>query len=245
MYRRGMSWHIARLAAFDIETTGVDYEHDRIVTAAVHLVGDDRESESFDWLVNPGIEIPAGATAVHGVTNEQAQAEGQDPSQAVDEITDLLAKQLAAGIPIVAFNARFDLTILDREARRNGLEPLVDRVGGPEALLVVDPLIIDKQLDRFRKGKRTLDAVCEQYGVPLDNAHAAGDDALAAARLAWKLGEKYDELSGVELADLHSQQTQWATAQAESLEEYFRGRGRDEHVERAWPVVPVGAAKPA
>ncbi len=58
-----MSWRLGRLAAFDIETTGVDYESDRVVTAAVSLLGDDRPVENHEWLVNSGIVIPAGATA--------------------------------------------------------------------------------------------------------------------------------------------------------------------------------------
>jgi DNA polymerase-3 subunit epsilon len=73
-----------RLAAFDIETTGIDCESDRIVTAAVTLAGGGRPLESHAWLVDPGIEIPAGATAVHGVSTERARAEGRSPAEAVE-----------------------------------------------------------------------------------------------------------------------------------------------------------------
>jgi DNA polymerase III epsilon subunit-like protein len=53
-------------------------------------------------------------------------------------------------------------------------------------------MVIDKHLDRFRKGRRTLAAICEAYGVdlPADEAHTAGADALAACRAAWVLGAK-------------------------------------------------------
>lgn len=234
-----MGWHDGRLAAFDTETTGVDYEFDRIVTAAVSVVGGGLPAESSAWLVDPGIEIPEGAIAVHGITNERAQAEGQDADEAVEEIVAALAEQLLAGVPIVAFNARFDLTILDREARRYGLEPLVERVGGPEGLLVIDPLVLDKQFDRYRRGKRTLGAVCEHYRVRLDEAHAANADALAAARVAWRFGQRIEELRETELAVLRDRQIVWAAEQAESLETYFRGQGKDERVERVWPFVPA------
>src|SRR4051794_3644780 len=63
---RLMSWQHGRLVAFDIETTGVRPTVDRIVTAAVAVVGGGLPSEHHDWLVDPGVEIPAGATAVHG-----------------------------------------------------------------------------------------------------------------------------------------------------------------------------------
>jgi DNA polymerase-3 subunit epsilon len=236
-----MSWHARRLAAFDIETTGVDPESDRIVTAAISLVGDDRPTESHAWLVDPGVEIPAGATAVHGISTEQARAAGQDPAHAVEAITALLAGQLVTGVPVVAFNARFDLTTLDREARRHGVRPLVDRVGGAAGMLVVDPFVLDKHYDRFRRGKRTLGAVCEHYRIPLTAAHAADADALAAARVAYRLATRLPELRATALTALHLQQVGWAAEQAASLEDYFREQGRAERIERAWPVVPEPA----
>jgi DNA polymerase-3 subunit epsilon len=240
-----MSWHTGRLAAFDIETTGVDPDHDRIVTAAVSLVGDGQPSKHRSWLVDPEIEIPAGATAVHGITTEQARAEGQVSSEAVEEITAALAAQLLRGVPIIAFNARFDLTILDREAQRHGLERLLDRVGGAERMLVIDPYVLDKHFDRFRRGKRTLGAVCEHYRVRLDQAHAANADALAAARVAFRLATRVAELSAMDLQDLHREQVAWAAEQAASLEDYFRQQGREERVERVWPVVPAGLPRAA
>lgn len=226
-----------RLAAFDIETTGVDPQNDRIVTAAVSLLGDGRPSESHAWIVDPGVEIPAGATAVHGITNERAQAEGVETAEAVYEITALLADQLRQGVPVIAFNARFDLTTLDREARRHGIVPLIDRVG-PEGMLVIDPFVLDKQFDRFRRGKRTLGAVCEHYRVRLDAAHDANADAVAAARVAWRLAQAMQELREMELSLLHAQQIGWAAEQAASLEQYFREQGRHERIERDWPIVP-------
>ena len=240
-----MSWHRGRLAAFDIETTGVDTELDRIVTAAVSLVGGSQPSEHLSWLVNPGVEIPPGATAVHGITTDRARAEGRIAGEAVDEIAAALADQVDSGVPIIAFNARFDLTILDREAQRHGLRRLVDRVGGPESMVVIDPLVLDKHFDRFRRGRRTLSAVCDHYQVTLDQAHEANADALAAARVAFRLGARVAELGNIDLRVLHREQIVWAAEQAESLEDYFRRQGRIERVERVWPVVPASLARAA
>jgi len=240
-----MSWHTRRLAAFDLETTGIDSESDRIVTAAVSVVGDGLPSVFHAWLLDPGIPIPPGAAAVHGITTERARAEGRQPPAAVEQIVATLAEQLLQGVPVVAFNARFDLTCLDREARRHDIEPLVDRVGGEARMLVVDPYVLDKQVDRFRKGKRTLGAVCAHYNVPLDEAHASHADALAAARVAWRLGQAFTELSALDLPTLHRQQVGWAAEQAASFEDYLRRNGRDERIEPAWPIVPLRAPAPA
>jgi DNA polymerase-3 subunit epsilon len=233
-----MAWHERRMAAFDLETTGVDPERDRIVTAAVSLVGGGRPTERRGWLVDPGVEIPAGATAVHGVTTERARAEGRPAGEAIEEIVSLLADQQRWHVPVVAFNARFDLTTLDREALRHGVRPLAERVGGADRLLVLDPYVLDRQIDRFRRGKRTLGAVCEHYRVTLDAAHAAGEDAIAAARVAWRLARRFPELAAVDLADLHLRQAAWAAEQAASLEEWLQREGRAERCERAWPIVP-------
>lgn len=236
-----MSWHTRRLAAFDIETTGIDVERDRVVTAAVSVVGGGLATASRAWLVDPGVEIPEGASAVHGITTEQARRAGQDPADAVEEITALLTEQQLAGVPIVAFNARFDLTILDREARRHGVVPLVDRVGGYDRLCVVDPFVIDKQVDRYRRGRRTLTAVCEHHRIPLVGAHDANADALAAARVAWRMATTMVDIGGCELRRLHAQQVAWAAEQAATLQEHFAAQGRPERVEPAWPCVPVTA----
>lgn len=241
-----MTWNTRRMAAFDIETTGVDTSSDRIVTAAVSVVGPGVEPEHSDWLVNPGVEIPAGATAVHGITNERARADGVDAATAVEQITARLAALTLEGVPIVAFNARFDLSCLDAEARRYGVVPLVDRVGGPANLLVIDPFVLDKQHDRYRKGKRTLGAMCEHYRVPLHEAHTANADALAAARLAWRLSHQFPVIGGAELEALHALQVTWAAEQAESFEQYLRRQGKDERVERLWPLAtPVLDVAPA
>jgi DNA polymerase-3 subunit epsilon len=229
------NWHHGRLAAFDIESTGVDPQNDRIVTATVSVVGGGEPPVSTSWLADPGVEIPEGASRVHGVTTEQARAEGRPAAEVVGEIVEQLAQQVALGVPVVAFNARYDLTMLDREARRHGVVPLSDR-GSP--LYVVDPLIVDKELDKYRKGKRTLTAVCAVYDVELseDDAHAADADAIAAARVAWRLGERYSELT-LPLDQLQAAQVGWAAEQAASLEDYFRRQGKDEVVEREWPIV--------
>jgi DNA polymerase III subunit epsilon len=231
-------WCQGRLAAFDVETTGADPQAARIVTAAVSVVGGGVDAEHSTWLVDPGIEIPKEASDVHGVTTEQARRDGDPSAQAVDEMITTLALAVRAGVPIVIFNARYDLTVLDREARRNGLVPLTERY--PDCpLLVVDPLILDKHCDRYRKGKRTLGAMCEHYGVKLDDAHAAGADAIAAARLAYCLGRGIAAIRAVSLEALHGCQVEWAAEQAASLEAYFRREGKDDVVERAWPLIPI------
>ncbi|MGO9762657.1 MAG: hypothetical protein ACLP1Q_15480 [Solirubrobacteraceae bacterium] len=112
-------------------------------------------------------------------------------------------------------------------------------------MLVVDPYVLDKHFNRFRRGKRTLSAVCEHYRVTLDEAHAANADALAAARVAFRLGASVAELRDIDLDVLHREQVSWAAERAASLEDHLRAQGRNQRVERVWPVIPDGLARAA
>jgi DNA polymerase III epsilon subunit-like protein len=122
----GVPWFDRRFVSFDLETTDPEPTRARIVTASVLEIGGRRPTVSRSWIVDPDVEIPAGATAVHGITTEQARAVGELAGDAVPAIIDTLAARPDA-CPSVIFNAPYDLTVLDREARRCGVTPLQDR----------------------------------------------------------------------------------------------------------------------
>lgn len=225
------TWH-HELGVFDLETTGIDVESARIVTAHVGLLdGDGRLRERRDWLVDPGVEIPSGATAVHGITTERARAQGRPAPEATAEIVAALRDLFSRGTPVVAYNAPYDFTLLDREARRHGIAPLVSP--GP----VIDPLVIDKAMDKYRRGKRTLGVTALYYGIDLTDAHDASADAVAAGRVAQALARVHTEALAFEAAELHRMQVEWCREQAADFQEYMR-RVRDPEftTSGAWPV---------
>lgn len=240
------TWHAAPLPLFDIpawahvvgvfdlETTGIDVTADRIVTAHVGLLdADGGVIRARDWLANPGIHIPEAAAAVHGITTEHAREHGRAPHEVIAEIIAELRALLDAGIPVVAYNAPYDFSLLKFEALRHGIEPIHD----PSP--VIDPLVVDKAFDRYRRGKRTLEVVAAHYAVRLDGAHEAAADAVAAGRVAQAIAERYcGQLPG-DVTELHTQQISWARAQAMSLTEYFVQIGRiepDDRVDGSWPI---------
>ncbi|MQS14481.1 3'-5' exonuclease [Streptomyces kaniharaensis] len=244
-----MSWHLTPLVGFDVESTGVDPESDRIVTAAVLWVGPQRSANAEDnairwkaidrygWVANPGVEIPEGAAKLHNITTEHARAVGRPAARVVQEIGIALAERIAEGTPIVAMNAVYDLTMLDRELQRHGHRPLAVQAGREP--VVVDPLVLDRQVDRYRRGKRTLTALCQHYGVKLDDAHEAAADALAAIRVAVAIAERHPAIGGASIADLHTAQTAWAGEQADNLRQYLARQNRDvSGVHGHWPLIP-------
>jgi DNA polymerase-3 subunit epsilon len=234
-----MGWHREPLIGFDLETTGTDIETDRIVTAAVvRLEPDGAVSTERTWLLDPGVVIPEEAAAIHGISTEHAREQGVPASRAIEEITQAVAEVLRAGTPLVVMNARYDLSLLDRECRRCGLESLSERLGAVPSP-VVDPLVIDKHVDKYRKGKRALHALCVHYGVSLDDAHDARADAVAAARVARRMGEKHRPIGTMSLTDLHDLQVRSAAEQSASLQAYLRRTTNPTAVvEPSWPVIP-------
>ncbi len=168
--------------------------------------------------------IPADAVAVHGISNERAAAEGRPADQVADAIAGVLASYWKTGVPVVAYNASFDLSLLSAELRRYGLPSLRDRLGGADPAPVVDPYTIDRAVDRYRRGKRTLEAVCAEYGVRLDAAHDATADALAAAQLACAIADRHPKVAALGPAELHRRQIEWYAAWAADFRTSFAAR---------------------
>jgi DNA polymerase-3 subunit epsilon len=225
---------VRMIGVFDLETTGVDVAADRIVTAQVGLLAaSGRVIRARDWLADPGIEIPEGASAIHGISTAHARTHGRAAADVVREVVAAVGALLDAGIPVVAYNAPFDFSLLRYESLRHGVAPIEN----PSP--VIDPLVVDKAYDRWRKGKRTLEVVAAHYAVRLDAAHEASADAVAAGRVAQALAERYAPWLPDTVHELHTRQIGWARAQAESLTEYFVRIGRldpEERLDGRWPI---------
>jgi DNA polymerase III subunit epsilon len=141
-------WANGVLVGFDTETTGIDTETARIVSAAIVVDIPDGECQVRTWFLNPGVEIPLEATKVHGISTEMAIERGQSACEGIQEIVRYLDSILAerGPIPLVMVNAPFDLTILDREIQRHGLGSGLDL-----QFPVIDTLTCDRRLDTYSR----------------------------------------------------------------------------------------------
>lgn len=226
-----VAWPQQPVATFDLETTGRDATTCRIVTASVLLVDPEGQVlRQWEWLADPGTEIPDGAAAIHGITTEHARAHGTPAPQVVAEIVALMRALFEHGIPVLAFNAAYDFTVLDAEATRHGLT-----CAAPQP--VIDPYVLHKRVRRRWRGKRTLVALCEAYQVSLESAHTSAADALAAIQLAQLLAKEHPEL-GVSAHALHRSQIGWSQEQAASFQEYLREKKNDPTltINGDWPL---------
>jgi DNA polymerase-3 subunit epsilon len=244
-----MTWHTGTLVAYDLETDSPDPEDAHIVTACIAVIDGTglTEPRLLTWVLKPLRDIPAGAAEIHGYDTARARAEGMDHAQGVRDIATRLGEATQDGVPIVAFNAVFDVTVTDREMRRHGIGAVE-----PAGLRVVDPFVLDKKFDQYRKGKRTLTATCAHYGVALDGAHDASQDALAAARLAWRMAHRTPSLAGLSLDELHVMQVEAKAeqdrsyaaylrrqaAQQSDVDEQIRLHAKADAVVGHWPLIP-------
>jgi DNA polymerase-3 subunit epsilon len=240
-------WYEGPLASADTETTGLDVEVDRVVTGTVLGFRAQRGKWAEDdegrwaptrlsWLADPGIEIPEAASGVHGITTEEARAKGWPAAKVIQGIGIALAEYTAAGTPLVVMNAPYDLSLLDREFARYSLPSLAEQAGREP--VVIDPLVLDRHVDRYRPGRRNLATLCQHYKVPLTAAHDATADALAAARVAVTIGMRYPAVGRLSPAELHAAQAEWAPQQAASYEAYRRRTEPTFTTHRHWPLIP-------
>lgn len=245
-------WFAGPLLAFDLESTGVDVETARIVTAAAIQLGGSEKPAVREWMAAVEIDIPEEATRVHGISTEEARAKGQPPVEVLNEVANLLSESLRAAVPIVGHNVVYDMTLLDRELRRRSLPTLSERSNrsGP----VICTRILDQHVLPFRRrpskdqGARTLKTLSQVYGLGWDDeaAHGSTYDAMQAARIAYRIGwigftphgerpewvqaersQRFDDVA-IPLHELWMAQQQWAHQQAADLESWFRTKATAE-----------------
>ena len=228
------------IAVFDTETTGLNLAQDRIVTAALHRMNANGDvlPGGFDWVMNPGIPIPEVASKVHGFYDKDVE-KAMPAVEGVNQIVAAIQACFDEGIPVLAYNAAYDFTILHYEALRHNAGPLTFGT-------VIDPLVIDKTIDKYRKGKRNLVSAAERYQVQLLAAHTAKDDAVAAGHVGlamlryFSAQEKPVVPFPESMQSLHDQQAQWADEIEASYAKWRQTDVPDYKPLFGWPVKKLG-----
>lgn len=220
-------WLDGDMVALDLETTGTDFETSRIVTACAIRCGPAGSTTVAKWLVDPGVQIPPEATAIHGITNEMA-ATGCKPDTAIRSLDAIIAVARTAGCPLAVMNANFDCSVLTNEAARLGMTMSF----GP----ILDPRVIDLGCDVYRKGSRKLADLAKLYGVKSDADHTCEGDAITAARVVWRQAARFAIIADKTLDEMQDWQAMVYADWANNLTEYYKSKGKQEVVDSQWPV---------
>ena len=167
------------LCVFDLETTGINVSKDRIVEICILKVNPDASRESKTWLVNPGMPIPAEASAVHGISDEDVAA-----APSFKELAPKIMEMIA-GTDLAGFNSnRFDVPLLAEEMLRAGLDFDLSKFR-----------LVDAQTIFHKKELRNLGAALQFYcGKNLENAHSAEADVMATFEVLDAQVGKYEDL---------------------------------------------------
>lgn len=233
-----------KIAVFDLETTGTDPRSDRIVTAFFGIL-DAKGTllESHEWIVDPGVPIPQGASDVHGFTKAALDADHRtrhDPQQVTVEIARTIWRNCGDGprLPLAGHNIAYDLTMLDSHLFRDGRVPLPY---GPGRIRVLDSLVLDKHYDRYVKGtgQRKLTPTAQRYGIDFtaEQAHDASFDAVASGRICQAILALHANPRGTLSFDtLHLLQRRWRAEQQKDLEAWLRANRDPQAIcEPGWP----------
>jgi DNA polymerase-3 subunit epsilon len=231
------AWPAGEVLGLDFETTGIDRFNDVPVSYALVSVVEGVVVRSWSGLIDPGRDIPADATAVHGISTERARGEGMPLREAMSLVSDAVLTASRRGIPLAGMKLDYDLTILETQARDLcGWGPVERGWCGP----VLDAVVIDRHFDPGRKGRRTLVDLCAHYGIDIGNAHDAAADATASIEVLFALAVRYDTLWGCDLTQLHHDQIDWHRKWTEQYDQWRLSEGMIPIDPRdyVWPVAP-------
>lgn len=164
---------------FDIETTGLyPCRGDKILEIAAVPVIDRviRAEDAFEKFVNPGEKIPGHITKINTITDDMVKDAGYIDTVLPDFLLFIDRH------PLVAHNARFDISFIKFYARKLGLPSIENRV--------YDTLLLSKQLFHEQE-HHNLDAVLDRLGIPFrrDQRHRALEDARLTAEAFLKISE--------------------------------------------------------
>jgi DNA polymerase-3 subunit epsilon len=170
---------IRPLVFFDLETTGLDFEQDRIIQFAFLKVMPDKQQSEWQELVNPGIAIPPEATRVHGIDDNQVK-----DKPGMDHFAPLIC-EFVSNCDLAGFNiARFDIPFLQAELKRHGC-----------GLDLKKTQCVDAQAIFHRKEPRDLTAAYKFYcSKDLHGAHDAMQDVRATLNVLDAQLERYEDL---------------------------------------------------
>ena len=169
---------------FDLETTGLSPDKNKIIEIGAVKVVDGAITERFSTFVNPEVPIPYNIEQLTSIKDDMVL-----DAPRIEEILPEFMK-FCEGTVMVAHNAEFDTGFIRKNCERMGL-PFDFTIADTVALA----RILLPQLNRFK-----LDTVAKAVGVSLDHHHRAVDDAGATAEIFVKFIEMLHE-RGMETLD--------------------------------------------
>lgn len=167
------------LIIFDLETTGLSSENDRIIEIGALKIHNGVIKNSLSMLVNPGMKIPYYATKVNGITDEMVRNQISD-EHGINHLLEMIDHDSY----IVAHNVKFDMGFVNAYLQRRGNDPLSNSL--------VDTVRLARKAFPGKR-KYSLGIIAKELGIEVKDAHRAEDDTRVCFELYKKSITKLNE----------------------------------------------------
>lgn len=199
-------WPSKLFAVVDTETTGLDFDNDRVIQASVAIFNGGQYVTGYEWLSNVPTPSHPDAVATHGITDEYRAENGEEAPLIMGRLFGLIKRLRHTRSPIMMFNSPFDMTMLRMEFLRTGFNWRTDD------LYVIDPLVIDRHYQKhipvFTKPWMRLGQMAARYGVQAPE-HRALADAVSTGHIAIAQSFHHPPLRRLSLPELQRNQVKW------------------------------------
>lgn len=162
--------------AIDLEMTGLNTKRDKILEIGAVRVKNKKIEDTYQALIDPHLELPEEIVELTGITNEMACG-GREIDQVMPEIVAFCGDFVLLGHNII-----FDYGFLKQAARNCDLE---FEHRGMDTLKLARKLLPPEE-------KKTLQTLCDRFGIARERRHRALDDAKAAGELYEILETAYE-----------------------------------------------------
>lgn len=171
-------WREYDIALIDVETTGTDASVDRVIELGIVIGRGVEVVERHNWMINPGMPIPAQSREIHGISDEDVK-DAPPFAKVAQEIIAVMKGRIPA-----AYNATFDKSFVLTELVRANVSLSTPTLA--RSVEWLDPLVWAREIQQDERS-RALKDVAARLGITLENAHRASEDAEAALRVFYTL----------------------------------------------------------
>ncbi len=171
-------WREYDIALIDVETTGTDASVDRVIELGIVIGRGGEVVERHNWMINPGMPIPAQSREIHGISDEDVK-DAPPFAKVAQEIIAVMKGRIPA-----AYNATFDKSFVLTELVRANVSLSTPTLA--RSVEWLDPLVWAREIQQDERS-RALKDVAARLGITLENAHRASEDAEAALRVFYTL----------------------------------------------------------
>lgn len=165
-----------RYIAFDVETTGLNAQYNRIIEIGAVLFENCQPTKKFSSLVNSVSEVPHSATVINMITTDMVRAAPSE-STVYAQLVDFLGDALNGKTIICAHNARFDMSFLSETLKRLGYDATISYV---DTLSISRSMIIN--IENYKQP-----TIAKYFSIENEREHRADSDARVCGMILSKL----------------------------------------------------------